>query len=262
MKRRRPPSIVTSLGKAELDRVVVRGRDLNRDLLGKTTFTDMASLMLRGRFPTNEERRMLDALLVVLVEHGLVTHVVVARFIYHNAPEAMQAAVAGALLGAGSKHLGSSEWCARMLQSSVEAGADDKALDSAALAVVEDYAARKEYIPGIGHRTHNQGDPRAERLFELARETGTYGTYSELIQRISRLAAERRRRLLPVNVTGAIASIASDMSFRWEMTKAFALIGRTLGALGHIAEEIDNPMVPEIKEVIAGHVDYRTPDHV
>jgi citrate synthase len=251
-----PQPIVTALGKAELDRVLVRGRDLNDELLGRISFTDMVSLILRGRLPSEGERRMLDALLDILVEHGLVTHVVAARFVYHNAPEALQGAVAAALLGAGSKHLGSSEWCARMLQEAVAAGASEANLDRAANDILERYSAQRRYLPGIGHRTHNQGDPRAKRLFEIAHETGAYGIHSRLLERIAALAGERRGRMLPVNVTGAIGSIASDMGFRWEMTKSFALIGRTLGALGHIQEEMERPMVERIKETIAERVEY------
>jgi citrate synthase len=90
--------VQTSLGKAEPDRILVRGEDLS-DLLGHLTFSEMVSILLRGRRPTMNEARMLDALLVVLVEHGLVKPVVVARFVYSNAPEAIQAAVAASLLG-------------------------------------------------------------------------------------------------------------------------------------------------------------------
>src|SRR4029078_13731881 len=105
------PRIVTGLGKAELHRILVRGYDLNKELVGKISFTDMTSLILRGRLPTANEARMLDALLVILVEHGMVSHVIAARLIYHCAPAAMQAAAAAALCGAGSVHLGSRESC-------------------------------------------------------------------------------------------------------------------------------------------------------
>ena len=77
----------TRLGHAELDQVLVRGIDLTEELLGNTTYTDMLSIMLLARQPTPAETRMLDALLVVLVEHGLVKPVVQARFVYSNAPE-------------------------------------------------------------------------------------------------------------------------------------------------------------------------------
>jgi L-ascorbate metabolism protein UlaG (beta-lactamase superfamily) len=91
--------------------------------------------------------------------------------------------------------------------------------------------------------------------FDLA-----FHPWYEPLERIAALAGERRGRLLPVNVTGAIAAIASDMGFRWEMTKSFALIGRTLGALGHIQEEMERPMVERIKETIAERVQYADDD--
>jgi citrate synthase len=251
------PKITTGLGKAELHRVLVCGYDLNKELVGKITFTDMVSLMLRGRLPTANEARMLNALLIILVEHGMVSHVVAARLVFHNAPEAIQAAVAAALCGAGSVHLGSSEWSAKMLIDALPPEQKDANLDEVAAAVVERYAARKERIAGIGHRTHAEGDPRAETLFQIARDTGGYGRYCELIQRISSISEERRKRRIPVNVTGAIAAIALDMGFSWQITKAFALIGRTLGALGHIAEEIRNPMATNIDAAIKNALDYQ-----
>lgn len=250
------PKIVTGIGKAELHRVLVRGYDLTEELVGKITFTDMTSLMLRGRLPTPNEARMLDALLVILVEHGMVSNVVAGRLIFHSAPEAIQGAVAASLLAAGSVHLGSSEWSAKML---VEALPRDSQKDvgAAAASVVDRYGETKQRIPGIGHRTHAEGDPRAERLFQIARETGVYGRYCELIQRISRVAEEKRGRRLPVNVTGAIAAIALDLGLSWQITKAFALIGRTLGVMGHIAEEIENPMAENIDAVIKANLVYQ-----
>lgn len=250
------PKIVTGLGKAELHRILVRGYDLNKELVGKISFTDMCSLMLRGRMPTANEAKMLDALLVILVEHGMVSHVIAARLIYHCAPEAMQAAVAAALCGAGSVHLGSSEWSAKMLLDALPRETSNPEYDEIATKIIDDYTLRKQRMPGIGHRTHAEGDPRAETLFNIAKETGVYGKYCELIQHLSKLSTERRKRLIPVNVTGAIAAIALDMGYGWQITKAFALIGRTLGAIGHIAEEIENPMATQIDAAIKQAIVY------
>jgi citrate synthase len=250
------PKIVTGIGKAELHRILVRGYDLNKELVGKITFTDMASLMLRGRLPTPKEAKMLDALLVILVEHGMVSHVIAARLVYHCAPEAIQAAVAAALCGAGSVHLGSSEWSAKMLTEALPAGSKDPDPDRIANEIFDDYSARKQRMPGIGHRTHAEGDPRAETLFGIAKDNGIYGNYCALLQKLSEVASERRKRLIPVNVTGAIAAIALDMGFPWQITKAFALIGRTLGVMGHIAEEIRNPMATQIDAAIKQAIVY------
>jgi len=109
------PKLVSSMGRAELDRIFVRGYDLNEDLMGKISFAQMVYLMLVGRMPSAEEGRMIDTMLIVLVDHGMTTGAMAARMTYHSAPEALQGAVAAAILGAGSVHLGSSEYCAKML---------------------------------------------------------------------------------------------------------------------------------------------------
>jgi citrate synthase len=252
------PKIVTGLGKAELHRILVRGYDLTEEIVGTITFSEMTFLMLAGRMPSAGQARMVDALLTILVEHGMVSSIVAARVTYHTAPESIQAAVAAAILGAGSVHLGSSEWCARMLQDALPPGIHDADLDAIAAAVVTQYETRKQRIPGIGHRTHAEGDPRADRLFQIARETEVYGRYSDLLQRIARAAESARGRRLPVNVTGAIAGVASDLGLPWQMSKAFAIIGRTLGAMAHIGEEIRNPMAANIDAAIKSALVYET----
>lgn len=241
--------IVTRLAHVDEERICVCGYDLNEELLGKITFGQMAFLMLLGRMPTPAETRMTDTLLTVLVEHGMTGSVVATRLTFHTAPESIQGAVASSLLGAGSVHLGSSEYSAKMLVEALSQEKADADLQAVAEAVVERYQKQKRRIAGIGHRTHPHGDPRAVKLFQIARETGVYGRYCELLQRISDAAGARGRKL-PVNVTGAIAAIALDMGLPWQLTKSFALIGRALGALAHIGEEIRNPMVGNINAAI------------
>jgi citrate synthase len=46
------------------------------------------------------------------------------------------------------------------------------------------------------------------------------------------------------------------MGLPWQITKAFALIGRTLGAVAHISEEIRNPMAENINSAIKAQTVY------
>ena len=101
------PKLVSAMGRAELDKIYVRNYDLNKDLLGKISFSQMVCLMLQGRLPTADEGKMIDSMLIVLVDHGMTTGAAAARMTFHSAPEAIQGAVAAAILGAGSVHLGS-----------------------------------------------------------------------------------------------------------------------------------------------------------
>jgi citrate synthase len=254
------PKLVSSMGKAELDRIFVRGYDLNEELLGKITFGQMTYLMLVGRIPTADELRMIDSMLIVLVDHGMTTGALAARITYHSAPEAIQGAVAAAILGAGSVHLGSSEYCAKMLQEALPPDSKETDLEAVAVATVDRYFSLKVPVPGIGHSTHTQGDPRADKLFQIARETKVYGRYSDLLQKIGKIAETRRGRRLPVNVTGAIAAISSDMGLPWQMSKTFALLGRALGGIAHIGEEIRRPMARNISALIKSALVYE-PDN-
>src|ERR671919_707091 len=92
---------VTRMSQAYPDRVEVRGRDLAGDLMGRLSFTEYFHLLLTGREPTEEQRFFLDLLLVAIAEHGLMPTNVAARMTLAADPEALQAAVAAGILGAG-----------------------------------------------------------------------------------------------------------------------------------------------------------------
>ena len=250
------PKLVSSMGRAELDKIFVRGYDLNKELLGKITFAQMVYLMLEGRLPTAEQGLMIDTMLIVLVDHGMTTGAAAARMTFHSAPDAIQGAVAAAILGAGSVHLGSSEHCAKMLNDALPKNSTENDLDAIALKTVEKRLANNQLIPGIGHGIHTGGDPRAERLFEVAQETKVYGRYCELLRKIGRIADGKVGKHLPVNVTGAIAAISLDMGIHWQMSKSFAILGRALGGLAHVGEEIRRPIARGISNLIRDNLQY------
>jgi citrate synthase len=250
------PKLVSSMGKAELDRIFVRGYDLNEDLMGKISFAQMVYLMLVGRMPTADQGRMIDTMLIVLVDHGMTTGALAARMTYHSAPEALQGAVAAAILGAGSVHLGSSEYCAKMLNAALPPDSKETDLEAIAQDTVAKRLASKELIPGIGHGIHTQGDPRAEKLFEVAQQTQVYGRYCDLLRKIGKIAEERVGRPLPVNVTGAIGAISMDMGLPWQMSKSFAILGRALGGIAHVGEEVRRPIARGISNLVRSSLQY------
>ena len=252
-------AFVTTMGKAEHDRVSLRGYDLCEELVGHVTFGQMAYLMIVGRMPTEGQARMTEALLCILVEHGMTSSAIAARLTYATAPEAIQGCVAAAILGAGSVHLGSATDCARMLQEALTDQPENANLDAIADAIVERYLTQKRILPGLGHRTHSGGDPRADRLFAIAAETGVAGRNCDLLRRIADKATARRGRLLPINVTGAMGAISCDLGLPWQIAKGWAIIGRSLGAIAHLGDEIREPMGGRMSALINAHVVYQDP---
>lgn len=234
--------IRSRLGNSTPDRIFVRGHDLAADLIGKVSLGDFAFLELKGRLPQERESIMFNALAVTLVEHGITPSAIAARLTYLGAPEALQAAVSAGLLGMGDRFGGSIEEAARVLQEAPATG-DRRAT---ATEIVAGYRARKEVIPGVGHPVHRPADPRTTRLFALARENGFAGRHVELMELIGEEATRAVGRDLPVNATGAIAAIASEMELPWRITRGLAVMARAIGLVAHLQEEMEEPMAAEI----------------
>ena len=81
-------------------------------------------------------------------------------------------------------------------------------------------------------------------LFAIAGQNGLAGPYVALMQAIS-LEAERaygKPGQLPVNATGAIGAIASELGLSWKLCRGLAVVSRAVGLLGHLAEEIEHPI--------------------
>jgi len=226
--------------------ITVKGFDLCKDILGTLSLGDIAFLELTDRLPTTRESVVFNAIAVTLVEHGLTPSAIAARMTYTGAPEAMQAAVAG-LCGLGSVFVGSMETAARMLQEAIPDPSKKGDLDQLAHDIVERFHGRKQAVPGIGHHMHKPVDPRAPRLFQIAAENGFDGPYIKLMKQVAREAEAVYGKSLPINATGAIAAIASELKLPWRIVRGIGVMARAIGLVGHIREEMREPMAREIK---------------
>jgi citrate synthase len=237
----------SDMGWSAADRIVVRGHDLVEEIIGKVSLGDFAFLELKGRLPTREESAVFNAIVVTLVEHGLTPSAIAARLTYLGAPESLQAAVAAGLLGLGGRFGGTVEEAARMLQEGLEgqdAGQDD--LRPIAARIVAEHREARRPIGGLGHPIHKPIDPRVPRLFAVAAENGFAGRHVELVRLVSEEASRALNRTLPVNATGAIGALAGELGIPWQVTRGLAVMGRAIGLVAHLQEEIADPLATEI----------------
>lgn len=236
----------SDMGWSTPDTITVRGRDLPSELLGRVNLGDMGFLEVMGRLPSTDESVIFNAIAVTLVEHGMTPSAIVARLTYLGAPESIQGAVAAGILGVGSVFVGTAEGSARLLGQNISAETDPVAIPAIAERVVTEARAGKTPIPGIGHPVHKPEDPRVPRLWSLAADHGFHGNYCKLMAAVAEEATKQYDRLLPVNATGAVGALLCELGFDVRVARGIGAMARAVGLVGHIAEEMDNPMAAEI----------------
>jgi citrate synthase len=246
----------TAISASNESTIVVRGRDLTEQLIGRVGFTEHFWLLLVGELPTAPQRAILDAALVAIAEHGLVPSVQAARMTLAAAPEALQGAVAAGILGCGSVVLGSSEAAGVFFAAIAQRAVQGQSVQGAALATLLEYRQSRRPIPGFGHPLHKAADPRAQRLLDLAKELGTAGSHIEIARAVEGLIPEIVGKPLALNVSGAIPAVLLDAGYPLGALKGVPILARTAGLIGHLLEEQLRPIGFVLSHAAQAAIDY------
>src|SRR5690348_15314397 len=257
------PAFRTSLGTSGPDTITLLGEDVAADLMGKVGFGELTLWMVTQRRPTQSEVRVFESVLVALADHGFTPTAIAARLTYLSAPDSLQGAIAAGILGGGSRFLGVTEDCGQYLAAVLaEAGeipADDAGFDALALDAVKKARAAKKFVPGIGHPVHKVRDPRTPRLIQIATEEGVRGPHLRLFEAIGRVHPQVLGRTLPLNGAGTCGAALADLGLPPELLRGFALLARTAGLLGHLAEERRRPIAMDIYQTVEHDAEYLPP---
>jgi citryl-CoA lyase len=208
-------------------------------MMGRLGFAEAVYLMLMGELPTPAIGRMLNAVLVSSIDHGVTPPSTLAARNVATTGAPLKDCVAAGVLAFGPHHGGDIESCMRFLDSGLALMRNGQPIQEAAEAIVVGCLGGKEAPPGFGHRFHTR-DPRAARLFQMALELELEGEHVRLIRAVERVLSqydEQFGRPLPVNVDGAIAAICADLGFAYELGNAIFLISRLPGLIAHAHEE-------------------------
>jgi citrate synthase len=244
----------TRIARHTAEAIYVRGASLVDDLIGKLTFTEMMYFQMMGERPTPARAKILDAVLVTLMEHGITPSTIVSRLIYDSCPEAVQAAVAAGLLGVGSTFIGTMEGCAANLDEILAAPEGEAAR---AKAIAQRVRAAKQPIPGFGHPHHKPDDPRSPRLLAVAEEAGVPGRHIRALRLLATEVDAAWGRHLTINATGAVAALLGEIGIPREVMRGVAVVSRAAGLVGHIREEQTDPSARSIWDAAASRIPYR-----
>src|SRR6185436_5718706 len=190
----------TAIATSDATNIWIRGHDITSLMTG-ATFTDAIVLLHLGRLPTPGERRLLDAILIGVADHGAgAPSCAAARLVASGNRQSISAAIAAGILAIGDEHGGAGEHAMAMIADGIiEAQDQSISIEAAAAAMVERTIANRGRIPGLGHRVHRTVDPRVEVLFSLARIGKDEGAGVRFMRAVHAEACARIRRL-PINI--------------------------------------------------------------
>jgi citrate synthase len=226
-------TFLTKISYHAADGLYLRGEKLT-DLIDQADFVSTFFLSLVGRKPTTAENKVLNAVLIAAIDHGIepasgfVPRVVAAS---GNDP---LVAMASALMALGPYHGGAITSCMEMLLETNKLN-DDK--EAAAREMVLHYKESHRRVPGYGHPAYKDEDPRTTHLFEVARNAGLNPHYPNLAQIMEHTVEEILQKKLVLNVDGAMAALLLALDISPKAGNAIFGVARVAGSVAHIVEE-------------------------
>src|ERR1700729_3588838 len=109
----------TAIVTSDATSIRVRGYDMT-ELMQHRSFADTVFLLHRGRLPDDYERRLLDAILTSVADHGAgAPSCAAARLAASGNRESLAAAIAAGILAIGNDHGGAGAACMSMIAEGV-----------------------------------------------------------------------------------------------------------------------------------------------
>jgi citrate synthase len=192
--------------------------------------------MLTGERPNSTAIRAFDIALTLHADHELNASTFAARVAAATLTDIYSAVVAAIGTLKGPLHGGANAEVMKMLLELGQTASGDRVDD-----VIRGKLARKEKIPGFGHRVYKTEDPRATHLRQMSRELGKRGgntAWFDMSQRIEALVKGEKK--LNPNVDFYSASTYYALGIPIDLYTPIFAVSRISGWSAHVLEQYAN----------------------
>jgi citrate synthase len=212
-----------------------------QNLIGAVSFPAMIWLMLRGELPTDDQSGLLEAALVASVDHGPQAPSIAISRMAVSCGLPLNGAMASAINSLDDVHGGAGEQALQLYQDVIAVAETGEPLHSAAASTIDAWtAAHGKYLPGFGHRFHPV-DPRSAKLLarvdEMTGKAVVQGRIASAARSVEAVMAERKGKLIPMNIDGATAVIYGELGFPPPLARGLFCLSRAVGILAHAWEQ-------------------------
>jgi citrate synthase len=207
--------------------------------------------MLSGQRPNSTAIRAFDVALVLHADHELNASTFAARVTAATLSDIYSAVVAGIGALKGPLHGGANADVMRMLLELGQTASADRVDD-----VIRGKLARKEKIPGFGHRVYRTEDPRATHLRQMSHDLGKRSgstAWFDMSQRIESLVKAEKK--LNPNVDFYSATTYYTLGIPIDLYTPIFAVSRMSGWTAHILEQYAN------NRLIRPRADYTGPSY-
>ena len=195
--------------------------------------------VLRGERPSALAGRAFDVALILHADHELNASTFAARVAAATLTDIHSAIVVGVATLKGPLH----------------GGAED-ADDDRVVTTVRGMLARKQRVPGFGHRVYSTEDPRATHLRQMSRDLGRQANntrWFEISQRIEAVMTAEKQ--IDANVDFYSASTYHTLGIAVDLFTPIFVVRRVAGWTAHVLEQYAN------NRLIRPRADYIGPEY-
>lgn len=204
MQTRQHALIATSISRDEEGIVKILGEDLLSFANTHSFAYETVSMFLGRKIKSKNTEEFVDFVLRLLVDHGPYVSGAVNTIVTARAGRDLVSSLAAGLLTIGPRFGGAINQAAGNWLSGVNSGRP-------ASDFVEDFAKKKQYIPGIGHRKYRIDfpDPRVTQITKFA-DRLQEKKFTNFAKEIEKITVDKKGNLI-LNVDGAIAAVFLDI---------------------------------------------------
>jgi citrate synthase len=192
--------------------------------------------MLKGDRPNATEIKALDVALTLHADHELNASTFAARVSAATLTDIYSAVVGGIGALKGPLHGGANAEVMKMLLEFGQSATPERVEEA-----IRAKLARKEKIPGFGHRVYRTEDPRATHLRQMSRDLGARAgntAWFDMSQRIEALVKNEKK--LNPNVDFYSASVYYALGIPIDLYTPIFAVSRMSGWTAHVLEQYAN----------------------